>query len=167
MFDLRSVSLAAGEQHREQLPVTIAPFTLAGALYEAGPHTLDVRFAVTRLRNGWVFDAAFAVDVHGACHRCLEDAVVTLEIEASEFHAFRPEPGAEEEMTCEYLAEDTLDSDRMASDAVVLAMPVQVLCRPDCAGLCPTCGANRNAGSCGCVEPEVDERWGKLRDLLR
>jgi uncharacterized protein len=63
------------------------------------------------------------------------------------------------------VAGELLDVDRWAQDALLLAMPIKVLCREDCAGLCPTCGADLNAGDCGC-EPVPDERWSKLRDLL-
>jgi uncharacterized protein len=167
MFDLRSISLGTGEQHRETLPVTIAPFSLGGTDYHAVPEVVACDFAVTRLRNGWVFDERFEVELHGTCHRCLGDAVVQGEIEAHEFHAFRPGPGAEDEMTSEYLVDDELDTDRMATDAVVLAMPFQVLCRDDCLGLCPRCGTNLNEGPCDCPPvAEPDPRWSALRDAL-
>jgi uncharacterized protein len=47
----------------------------------------------------------------------------------------------------------------------VLELPMAPLCRDDCAGLCPQCGANRNEGDCGCVAPR-DPRWANL-DVLR
>jgi uncharacterized protein len=148
MFDLRSITLGAGEQHREELPVTIPPFTIGGEEYRAEPETVPVDFAVTRMRTGWVFDERFHASVHGTCHRCLGEAVLGLDVEAREVHAFRPHPGAEEDMTCEYLRDDVLDTDRMATDALILEMPVQVLCRDDCRGLCPTCGADLNVAPC-------------------
>jgi DUF177 domain-containing protein len=167
MFDLRSLRLSAGEQHRQRLPVTIAEFTVGGAPYVAVPDVVDAAFAVTRLRNGWVFDERFGVEVHGPCHRCLEDAAVALDITAQEFHTLDPELAQDEDMVSPYLSEDDqLDTDRMASDAVILAMPVQVLCRDDCAGLCPRCGANLNEGPCSCPPEQPDERWSKLRELL-
>ena len=166
MFDLRSISLAVGEQHRQHIAVAIAPFTIGGVAYRSVPGIVDAVRAATRLRNGWVFDEDLVAHVHGPCHRCLEPAVVELAIDAQEFHALKPEPGAEEEMSCEYLVDDRLDTDRLASDAVVLAMPVQVVCRPDCAGLCPRCGANLNEGPCGCPVEQIDERWGPLKGLL-
>jgi uncharacterized protein len=45
-------------------------------------------------------------------------------------------------------------------------MPLRVLCREDCAGLCPTCGTDLNHDTCSCVTETVDERWSALRDLL-
>ena len=50
-------------------------------------------------------------------------------------------------------------------EELLLAVPQFVECRPDCRGLCPECGANLNAGPCGC-RPIRDPRWGPLGDLL-
>ena len=65
-------------------------------------------------------------------------------------------------MTCEYLADDVLDTDRWATDATVLAMPPKVLCRDDCLGLCAECGANLNDGPHEHEAP-ADPRWEELR----
>ncbi len=59
----------------------------------------------------------------------------------------------------------TIDLGPLVRDAVVLELPMAPLCRDDCAGLCPQCGANRNEGDCGCVAPR-DPRWANL-DVLR
>ena len=69
-------------------------------------------------------------------------------------------------MTTPYLTGELLDLDRWAHDALLLAMPLRVLCREECAGLCPTCGTDLNNGSCDCVVETVDDRWSALRDLL-
>ena len=58
-----------------------------------------------------------------------------------------------------------LDVAGWARDAIAEAVPATILCREDCAGLCPTCGANRNAGDCGCVVVETDPRWDALREV--
>ena len=63
------------------------------------------------------------------------------------------------------LVGDELDLDQVAAEQILLALPMRVVCRDDCAGLCPSCGANRNVeGACHC-EPEPDPRWAALRDL--
>jgi uncharacterized protein len=165
VFDLRTVRLAVGGHHRETHDVSIPPFTLAGVEYEADPATIPADFAVTRLRSGFVFALRFDVHLTGPCHRCLEPAHVHEEIRAEEYHAFNPDPGAEADMTCEYLDDDRVDTDRWASDAAVLAMPFQVLCRQDCLGLCVGCGADLNEGPCDCVTTVEDARWARLRDL--
>jgi uncharacterized protein len=62
---------------------------------------------------------------------------------------------------------DHLDLEPLAREAVVLSLPLVPLCRPDCAGLCPTCGADRNAGPCACPPPDGDPRWSALDALRR
>ena len=69
-------------------------------------------------------------------------------------------------MTTPYLTGELLDLDHWAQDALLLAMPLRVLCKEDCAGLCAICGADLNSETCGCVVETVDERWSALRDLL-
>jgi uncharacterized protein len=63
-------------------------------------------------------------------------------------------------------ADTALELDRMVRDAVVVGQPVRVLCRPNCAGLCPSCGADRNTEVCDHgEEPVIDPRWEALRGL--
>jgi uncharacterized protein len=53
----------------------------------------------------------------------------------------------------------------MVRDALLLDLPAKPLCRDDCAGLCATCGIDRNHGSCDCHTEELDPRWAALRSL--
>ncbi len=79
-------------------------------------------------------------------------------------HADEVELG-ETEMDVIFLDGDQLDLTDLAAEQVMLSMPMRSLCRSDCAGLCPKCGANRNLDSgCSC-EPETDPRWDALRAL--
>ncbi|MBV9574731.1 MAG: DUF177 domain-containing protein [Acidobacteriales bacterium] len=50
-------------------------------------------------------------------------------------------------------------------EQVLLALPVKVICREDCKGLCPHCGQNLNGGQCSCAEPMEDPRWSALKDI--
>jgi uncharacterized protein len=58
-----------------------------------------------------------------------------------------------------------VDVDGVAREALVLALPGQVLCSDSCRGLCPQCGQDLNRGACECGGRETDERWNKLKDL--
>jgi len=164
VLDLRSLRLAPGDQKRERVSVTARPFTLGGVVYQAAPIEADV--AVTRLRNGLVFDLAFETTVHGPCHRCLEDATIRRRVKAQEYQADAPQPGLEDEETSEYVKDGILDTGLWASDALLLLMPHSVLCRRDCVGLCATCGHNLNEGPCDCPPPEPDARWAALKGLF-
>jgi uncharacterized protein len=68
-------------------------------------------------------------------------------------------------MSSPYVDDEHLDLEAWTRDALSLALPTQIVCRPDCAGLCPRCGANLNDEPGHEHEPEPDPRWAKLREL--
>jgi uncharacterized protein len=98
------------------------------------------------------------------CVRCLRDFDQDLEVEVRELFALEPDDAEDEGYAV--LPDDRLPLDTMARDALVLGFPAAPLCRPDCAGLCPVCGADRNADDCGHggTDP-IDPRWAGLADL--
>lgn len=103
------------------------------------------------------------------CARCLEPQRVWREVEVAELFLdpARREDGEEEDPGYELLDERTsIDLSVMARDALVVDLPLRVLCREDCLGLCPICGADRNAGDCG-HRPgqEPDPRWAALAEI--
>jgi uncharacterized protein len=97
----------------------------------------------------------------GICRRCTTPVSGRLELSVHERYA--DAPVAEDELYP--IADDTIDLGPLVRDAIVLDLPMAPLCREDCAGLCPQCGADRNEGPCGCVAPR-DARWANL-DVLR
>jgi uncharacterized protein len=103
------------------------------------------------------------------CARCLAAQRIVREVEVAELFVDpakreedeEPEPGYE-------LVDDrtAIDLSTMARDALLIDLPVRVLCREDCQGLCPRCGADRNVVDCGHqAGDEPDPRWNKLADL--
>jgi uncharacterized protein len=95
--------------------------------------------------------------------RCLDPAELSQEVDAREVS----QPGGGEELQSPYVTEeaDVLDLAAWARDALALAMPAQLTCRPDCAGLCPECGANLNDDPDHAHESGPDPRWSKLSEL--
>ena len=123
------------------------------------PVTLDVSRMVG---GGYALRLRTTARLDGPCMRCLEPAGPEIELDAREVD----QPGGGEELTSPYVAEQTLDLAAWAHDALVLALPAQVVCRADCAGLCPECGENLNlAGPEHHHDPRPDPRWAALRDL--
>jgi uncharacterized protein len=100
----------------------------------------------------------------GTCRRCAEPVSGELRIGVHEQFADAPLSGPSDEEIYP-IVDDAIDLGLLVRDAVVLELPMAPLCREDCAGLCPLCGANRNEGPCGCVAPR-DPRWANL-DVLR
>lgn len=103
----------------------------------------------------------------GECRRCLVPVGGTLRADVREMYRPRPAGEAPDEDEETYpLSGELLDLRPLVRDAVLLELPIAPLCRPDCRGLCPTCGADLNEGPCACPAPAGDPRWAAL-DALR
>ena len=163
-IDLNRLALGSGEGKRLELPVELDPFELGGQTYLATPPAPPVRLEVSRQAGGYAFHLTFAIHLEGPCMRCLEPAALDLEVEAREVDQSRTEDA---ELRSPYVADDELDIGRWAHDAVLLAVPTQILCRPDCLGLCPVCGESLNDAAPGAHEHEqpADPRWAALDKL--
>ena len=161
-FNLRQVKLRPGEQLRDELEVELAPLQYGGQRYLPVPETVPAAFELTRATTGTVFTLAFTARLHGPCYRCLGDAVLEVPISAREYQASSPD---DDELRTPYLVDDRLDVSSWARDAVALALPDKILCRPDCAGLCPECGENLNDRPHTHEETTADPRWAALEAL--
>jgi len=163
VFDLGGLRLQSGEGRRLDLEVIQEPLDLAGTRYELEPPQLPVRLDVSRTTGGgYSLRLRARASLRGPCMRCLEPAEPMIEVDAREVEV----PGGGEELDSPYVAGDLLDLRRWAHDAVALAAPDQVLCRPDCPGLCPICAIPlASAGPDHHHEREPDPRWAKLREL--
>jgi DUF177 domain-containing protein len=162
-FDLGGLRLTAGEGRRLELSVAIDPLTLGGEHYPAEPALVPVRLDVSRTTGeGYALRLRFRATIVGPCMRCLEQARPAFEVDAREVS----QPGETDELSSPYVKRGVLDLHAWARDALALALPTKLLCRPDCAGLCPVCGENLNeAGPEHRHDREPDPRWGKLSEL--
>ncbi|MGH3008659.1 MAG: YceD family protein [Gaiellaceae bacterium] len=161
-FDLRKLRLRSGDEARERVEIELEPLLLAGQEYEPRPNPVPAELRVTRASSGTVLELAFELSLAGPCFRCLQDAELELSLRLREYQATKPE--GEEDRT-EYLVDDRLDLSAWARDSIALALPDQILCRPDCAGLCPVCGKDLNEEPHEHVEERIDPRWEKLSEL--
>jgi uncharacterized protein len=130
---------------------------------------VDVDIVLEATDGGIVATGEVAVPWVGECRRCLTGVEGRLTVSVRELYQPRPADHREADEAEEEiypLIGDTLDLQPLARDAVLLNLPQAPLCRDDCAGLCATCGADLNAGSCNCPPSTVDPRWAAL-DVLR
>jgi uncharacterized protein len=162
-LDLRALRLRPGEAHRDEIEAELEPYELGGQRYVPGTERVPAELVVTRASTGTVFELRLRARLHGPCFRCLADAVLDLPISVREYQA--TSPGDAEELTTQYVADDRLDVAGWARDAIALALPNKILCRPDCAGLCAVCGRNLNDEPHTHDEAEVDPRWAALEAL--
>ena len=117
---------------------------------------------VSRMASGYALHLTFTGRLTGPCMRCLDEASIAVEVDAREVD----QAGAGEELDSPYVDAEELRVGAWAHDALALALPAQLVCRPDCAGLCPVCGADRNSVACGHGGTDnLDPRWAGLADL--
>jgi uncharacterized protein len=163
-LDLRRLRLRSGEQHRGQHEIALEPLTFGGQRYVPVPTKPVADLAISRATTGTVFKLRFSGRLHGPCQRCLADAVVERTISVQEYQATSP---VDDELGTPYVVDDRLDLSAWARDALALALPDQILCREDCAGLCPVCGRDLNVEPHEHVEETTDPRWAALEELRK
>ncbi len=153
-----------------------------------GIHTYSLEAAADELQVGQYFASAIAVevtldkgvrqilleavipDVRGrfVCDRCLEEFERVVQSGYKKVYYTRDIEAVDlTKDDLEVLTPDTniIDITNDVRDALLLAVPLKLLCREDCAGLCPRCGINLNSGSCGCAPLPPDARWEPLARL--
>jgi DUF177 domain-containing protein len=161
-FDLGRLSLTSGEGRRLTLGVTLGTFDFGGTRYAAQPAQVDAILDISRMTHGgYALRLRFTAGVEGPCMRCLEPAEPTFAVDAREVD----QAGGGDELSSPYVDGEELDLASWARDAFALALPAQLLCREDCAGLCPECGADLNEDPDHAHERAPDPRWAKLREL--
>lgn len=120
------------------------------------------------LVDGVLLRGTIALTVEARCASCLEPipaAEVVLDVAEMFTDPTTVEDPDDVEGGYEITKALTIDIDTMLRDAIAADLPRSPRCRPDCAGLCPTCGTNRNEATCACADEVVDDRWAKLADL--
>jgi uncharacterized protein len=106
------------------------------------------------------------------CDRCLAEVRRAVEAPLNLFYQVTPDArNAQSDDAADVQSihpeQDAIVLDGEVRQSLLLEVPLKVLCRDDCAGLCPGCGANLNTEACRCEEPPIDPRWAKLADLYR
>ena len=109
-----------------------------------------------------------SVDVLMPCSRCLDDVDVKLDYDFDQKIDFNQvRSGTLDDLDeISFMEDDWLDVDRFVEQELITRLPMKVLCRPDCAGLCPVCGKNLNEGDCGCDRSVPDPRMSAVQDIF-
>ena len=148
-----------GSRRTVRIETPVAGLAVSGsAVPEDEPVVVDV--LLERVPEGIVVRGAVDAPWRAGCSRCLRPVDGRGRAELQEL--FETEPLDGETYPLEH---DHVDLALPVRDAVLLELPAAPLCRDDCAGLCPTCGADRNTDPCTCEPETADPRWAVLSQL--
>ncbi len=138
-----------------------------------GPAVVRADLHIGRSGRGVLLRGSFSGGLDLVCSRCLELFHYQAQDRFDLFCELAPQGQPEEEhevpgdeLDVTYLEEGRINTDRLLRENLLLSLPLQPLCREECRGLCPQCGANLNHGVCGCRETATDPRLQILKKLL-
>ena len=149
-----------GTEREVDVEVPLADLELTDARFPTGGD-VGVDLHLDSMPDGIVVTGHLAVPWVGQCRRCLSDTAGTSPVEVHELYQADP-PSDPDAFPIEG---EQIDLRPLVREAALIEAPSTPLCRPDCAGLCPTCGIDRNVATCDCVAAPTDDRWSALDQL--
>lgn len=149
----------AGSERRINLQSSIAELGLTDPRFVPDA-IVDVALRLESLTDGIVIDGEVRAPWSDSCRRCLAPAAGEVVCDVHELYQLTvSDPEAFE------IVGDQIDLTDMVRENLLLDAPVAPVCRPDCAGLCPVCGVDRNIAGCSCDTTVTDPRWDALTQL--
>ena len=142
-FDLRSLRFGDATEAWRSLPVEVDPFVFGGLGYEVVGGAVEAELTAARVGENLTLTLELEAVVAGPCQRCLGDAELRVAARGIEYVRHGDSEGDDEDDG--YVEAQQLDVERWVRDLVADALPQKLLCRDDCLGLCPVCGADLNA----------------------
>ena len=179
MIDLDELGLSFGGATSLDGGVELGEVEIGGQTYLPEPEVAPFRLDLSRTSAGYALRLRFRSSLAGPCFRCLERAGAEVEVDAREVDqpSLNGIEGVDLDPDESGLVLAELDSPSVdkgvlalrqwAHDALILALPNQIICREDCLGLCPVCGESLNGADPADHDhgQTGDPRWAKLRDL--
>jgi uncharacterized protein len=161
-IDVRDLLGHPGVQRREVLHGTLDGFgTEVARVPEDRPVEGDL--LLESIVEGILVSGNLSGILQLCCARCLSEFDSPFSVEVQELFVAAPDPDTDDYPLD---PEGLIDPEQMVRDAVGVELPFSPLCKPDCLGLCPVCGGDRNLGECPGDHVEADPRWSGLDDIL-
>ncbi len=123
-----------------------------------------IKGVLTNTKKGILFEADGNTEAVYLCSRCLERVRVPIQFNINEM--FYPSGSVENEKEAETFCDDEMDLTDVIQRSILENLPMKVVCKEECKGLCPKCGKNLNEGDCDCNDTEFDPRLESLRTLF-
>ncbi len=131
---------------------------------------VQAKLTITNTGDGFLLTGELTVCAKLRCSRCLKPFQTELRAVVNEEIPRKPEDAEEGEFDWEarpVLDGRELDLTSLVRETLLVSIPMKTVCREDCPGLCPTCGADLAAGECACPDPDTDIRLAPLAELLQ
>lgn len=130
---------------------------------------IKVKVEVNKFAKNISCKAEISTRMHLTCDRCLEEFDEDfLEVFDILFHIGQDELNIDEENVVALLPDQKeIDLTSYIQETLILSIPMKILCRADCKGICPNCGADLNKEECRCMDKPIDPRWENLKKLRK
>jgi len=132
----------------------------------------EISGRVIRKGSQAFLDGRFTTLAQVDCDRCLKSIDIPVRTEfnlqyvtAADYETMHAAALEESDLAVSVFDGEAIDVDEIVREQVLLTVPTRSLCREDCKGFCPTCGADQNLKECGCHSGDSDPRWAGLKDL--
>jgi len=158
---------AGGSEFSFSVPATDLELEIEGFKFS---EPIEVVLTATKSGDEMVFQGKVSTLIEAECARCLELFEKRISSKVQFVVQFMDVGGPEDTGDDDFVVlpkttEDYDISDRVR-ETIILELPYKPLCKVDCRGLCPMCGADLNETDCGCTQDKTDERWDALRELF-
>ena len=170
LMNLTDMFTSEGKVKKVSVPYERDSFCSTGNEYPITDRS-EANLTLTNVASGRVLvEGELQLTLSVPCDRCLQSVAVPLtvtflhEVTAPEGEGDISENASDEEQC--FLSGYELDTDTLIDNEILIQMPVKVLCREDCKGICPTCGRNLNEGDCGCDNFVPDPRMAAIKDIF-
>ncbi|NLT29216.1 MAG: DUF177 domain-containing protein [Propionibacterium sp.] len=162
VIDTRDLGRRAGAAKTVRLTAS-APEGIGTEMIGVPPESpIELDVHVESVGEGILVSGDATVQILGECARCLGEVTDEMTVDLQELFLH---PGVEpDDEEAHRVQNELVDVEPVLRDAVVLDLPFTPLCRPDCAGLCPTCGVDRNAEPDHRHDDAIDARWAQLTE---
>lgn len=141
----------------DELEITDAEMEIIGTVHADG--------SISNAGDVLLLEAKLTARVKRSCGRCLKE--FTADAYAEVLEKFYPASTENIEKDAFVYDSDIVDITEPLRESLLLAEPIQALCKDDCKGLCPVCGADLNSGDCGCDRFTVDPRLAALKQFIK
>jgi uncharacterized protein len=158
--NVRDLIHKPGEMREHSLDITVAEKLGEGLLAVPAGEQLHLDLRLESVHEGILATADLTVGAEGECSRCLRDIRQSVEVEFQELFAYSSDEAFDYEVH-----DDHVDLEPLIRDAVVLSLPFQPVCTPDCPGLDPETGERLAEGQAQNAPDALDPRWSALAGL--